>query len=193
MPPPQTPVSFQLPDDFFSWPLTVSGQFRHRPAGAPVRDGFTFMITASPGRIIVLVQPSATSAAGLLSSTVYVRPLNGPSATAMYTWLCGLVHANSRTLPTMRIDSSASYVAAALWCAAATETTASDMTPNRNPVRVALARYFGAAAILTGFSALGSVGNSVCPAGYLLTLSTNDSTSAYCSGVSVPGAFDGMS
>src|SRR4029077_14082028 len=53
--------------------------------------------------------------------------------------------------------------------------------------------YLGAAAIFTALSAAGSVGISACPAGYLLELSTNESTSAYSSGLSEPGAFDGMS
>src|SRR4029077_4058576 len=53
--------------------------------------------------------------------------------------------------------------------------------------------YLGAAAIFTPLSADGSVGISLFPAGYLLELSTNDSTSAYSSGLSEPGAFDGIS
>ena len=81
---------------------------------------------------------------------------------------------------------------AALWCAHATE-DGMERASVTDSATAASFTYFGAAAIFTVLSAAGSVGSSVFPAGYLLELSTNDSTSAYSSGLSVPGALDGMS
>src|SRR5580765_1327662 len=66
-------------------------------------------------------------------------------------------------------------------------------TPRRHPRAGAQwLRYFGSS-IFTAFNVADVVGGGVLPAGYLLTLRTYAITSAYWSGFSVPGAFDGMS
>jgi hypothetical protein len=71
--------------DFVGLPLIVIAHCRHKPAAAPERDGCTIISTSSPARTIVRLHPSLDKAPGLPSSTVYVRPLNGPRVTSMYT------------------------------------------------------------------------------------------------------------
>jgi hypothetical protein len=87
----------------------------------------------------------------------------------MYTWQCGLVHANSTTVPLTTNDSCAAYVAAALWCAMTVGAVASASTRLHAPAFTS--RYFGSS-IFTDFSVAADAGSGVFPAGYLLTLNT---------------------